>query len=81
VSVSTHAVTHAQNPYVVPGNPIADDVRVNERPLTQIGAGYWTTPLGKVFQAVARRRQLMREVFGSPWVKPGNVIVDVANIA
>jgi hypothetical protein len=44
----TYSVAYAQNPHKVPGNPIADDVRIHQRPLTQIGAGNKTTPLVKI---------------------------------
>jgi hypothetical protein len=72
-------VAYAQNPHKVPGNPIADDVRINQRPLAQIGARNRTTALRKGFQAVAGRDQLMYEVRGSATVKPRDVAVDVTS--
>jgi predicted hydrolase (HD superfamily) len=74
-------VAHPQNPYVVPSNAIADDVRVNERPLAQVGAKNRTTALGKALQAVTGRDQLSREIFGSALIKPGDVTVDVTDVA
>jgi hypothetical protein len=66
---------------MVSGNSIPDDVRINERPLAQIGATNRTTALGKVFQAVPRGDQFPREVLGSASVKPGDVAVDVMYVA
>jgi hypothetical protein len=74
-------MAYPQNPYVVPANPIPDDVRVDERPLAQVGATNRTTALGKIFKAVSRGDQLPREIFGSPPVKLGNVTVDVTDVA
>jgi hypothetical protein len=46
-----------------------------------MGARHGTTALRKAFQAVTRRDQLSREIFGSALVKPGNVTVDVTDVA
>jgi hypothetical protein len=40
-----------------------------------------TTSLRKAFQAVACRNQLSREIFGSALVKPGDVTIDVTDVA
>ena len=77
----THSVAYAQNLHKVSGNPIADDVRINQRPLTQIGVRNRTAALRKGFQAVARRDQLAYEALGSATVKPRYIAVDVTDVA
>jgi hypothetical protein len=74
-------VAHPENPYVVPSNPIADDVRVNERQLAQIGARNGPTTLRKAFETVARSDQFSRQVLSSASIKPGDVIVDVTDVS
>jgi hypothetical protein len=74
-------VAYAQNPHKVPGNSIADDVRINQCPLTQIGARNMTTALGKGFHAAGRRDQLAYEVLASATVKPRYAAVDVTDVA
>ena len=70
------AVTHAQNADMVAGNPISDDVRVNQRPLTQSGAGNRPAAVGKGSKAIARREQRSGDGFCRAGVKLDDVGVN-----
>jgi hypothetical protein len=72
---------HPQNPDVISSNPVPDDVRVDKRPLAEVGTRNWTTALRKVFQAVARANQFSREILRRAPIKPGDVTVGVVDVA
>jgi len=66
---------------MIASNPVPDDVRVNERPLAQIGALNRTTALWEAFMTLPRRHQLSREILCSVSIEPGDAIVDVTDVA
>src|ERR1700688_130837 len=61
---------------MVGGNPVSDDVRVNERPLAQSAAGNRTAAVWKGSKAVTGREQRPGDGFGRAGVKLGDVGVN-----
>jgi hypothetical protein len=57
-SRSARPVAHAQDTHVVVGDPVPDDVRVDERQFAQGRAGYQAAAIREGHKTVARRKQL-----------------------
>jgi hypothetical protein len=74
-------MTHAQNPHMVGGDPITNDVGVGQGRFAQLCTGYGSAAIRKALQAVACRQDLPDHVRGGARVELRDVAVDVIGLS
>jgi hypothetical protein len=70
-----------ENPHMVAGNPISDDVGVDDRQLAQLAIWNRSAAPGKGLEAVAGGDQRLCQIPGGLSVEAGDIPLDLTDVA